>query len=369
MPNGILRYAWFQGTRSAGGSAHPIGQLEPNRLGLYDILGNVAEWTLEPFRMNKAGRPHGLAGAQTARGGDYLTPEDQLRSALRVEVPAVNSSTGDHYRSPRIGLRPVLARNATPSDDKIPATQQAFQDESKSHATTAEDPLKLLEALRKESADPATQSGLTKIETTLRTSNREIRERQAQAIHRLIQTSTYLLRQIAVEIAVHDALAAIATKQADSIETQRDHIRDHRKYADMVRDERLRASLLDLEKLMQNAANAQEKMQHSLATFVSGQPGRTESLKALYLRNVAAAGLLPDKEMINEEAKVVLQELESQSLAGDLPAYAKVATAHILAAARGNTPTVQQVEKDILTILNNRSSRPTNPAPQGVPPR
>ncbi|MCA3393127.1 MAG: SUMF1/EgtB/PvdO family nonheme iron enzyme, partial [Roseomonas sp.] len=74
MPEGMQRHVWFQGTRSSGGRVRPIGMLEPNPLGIFDILGNVAEWVLEPYRLNRVGRPHGQAGGMVARGGDFLTP-------------------------------------------------------------------------------------------------------------------------------------------------------------------------------------------------------------------------------------------------------------------------------------------------------
>jgi formylglycine-generating enzyme required for sulfatase activity len=38
----ILEVAWC--SRNAAGTTHPVGTLAPNKLGLYDMSGNVSEW-------------------------------------------------------------------------------------------------------------------------------------------------------------------------------------------------------------------------------------------------------------------------------------------------------------------------------------
>ncbi len=123
MPDGMQRHVWFQGTRSAGNRTRPVGMLEPNPLGLFDILGNVSEWVLEPYRLNKVGRPHGQAGGMVARGGDYLTSESQIRSSLRVELPPLDRN-GEPLRLRSVGFRPALALVATTSDQRPSALRE-----------------------------------------------------------------------------------------------------------------------------------------------------------------------------------------------------------------------------------------------------
>jgi len=66
---------------NAEGSPHPIATRAPDRLGLFDLLGNVGEWVT-----GEDGRPH-------LRGGSYLTRSDALSPAYREsQIPAWNST-------------------------------------------------------------------------------------------------------------------------------------------------------------------------------------------------------------------------------------------------------------------------------------
>lgn len=85
MPDGVARYVWFNET--ADGELKPIGLLEPNPLGLHDILGNAEEIALEPFRLNRLDRLHGQPGGYVVRGGSLHSDRTEIRASLRREVP------------------------------------------------------------------------------------------------------------------------------------------------------------------------------------------------------------------------------------------------------------------------------------------
>jgi formylglycine-generating enzyme required for sulfatase activity len=67
------RVAWHYGF---GKLSRPVATKEPNAWGLYDMLGNVAEWTadwLGPYRPNKSTDPRGPPTGQyrVLRGGNW----------------------------------------------------------------------------------------------------------------------------------------------------------------------------------------------------------------------------------------------------------------------------------------------------------
>jgi formylglycine-generating enzyme len=66
---------------SANGRTAPVGSLKPNKLGIYDLVGNAAEWALAPE-------------GPVVLGGSYRDPRARL-SALLVEQPKPSWNMSD----------------------------------------------------------------------------------------------------------------------------------------------------------------------------------------------------------------------------------------------------------------------------------
>ncbi len=79
----------------------PVGSYPPNAFGLYDMIGNVAEWTQDCYHADYSGRPKdgsawefGLCFIRVMRGGSWFNGERWLRAAARVpRLPQGATST------------------------------------------------------------------------------------------------------------------------------------------------------------------------------------------------------------------------------------------------------------------------------------
>jgi formylglycine-generating enzyme required for sulfatase activity len=80
----LKNYEWYSGAQSSNGKVQLIGLLNPNPLGLYDMLGNVSEMMFTPFYLNKLNRLHGQAGGYVVRGGNILSGRQRF-AAQRVK--------------------------------------------------------------------------------------------------------------------------------------------------------------------------------------------------------------------------------------------------------------------------------------------
>jgi formylglycine-generating enzyme required for sulfatase activity len=101
-------YAYMSCTDSYPYTA-PVGSFKANALGLFDLLGNVWEWTEDCFYDDYVAAPSdGSARAATAcpartvRGGSWFSTGNSLR-------PAIRASASDGARYDDIGLRVARA--------------------------------------------------------------------------------------------------------------------------------------------------------------------------------------------------------------------------------------------------------------------
>lgn len=87
-PSRATAFAWHKS--NSAGSTHPVGLKPPNHFGLYDMVGNVWQWTQDCYAESYArapidGRPVENSGCplRSDRGGSWLYPVVLLRSAAR----------------------------------------------------------------------------------------------------------------------------------------------------------------------------------------------------------------------------------------------------------------------------------------------
>ena len=87
-PGNLDDVAWD--AANSGGKYHPVGTKKPNAWGLYDMLGNVMEWTLDQYAPYKAGpqvNPWVKAAEpypHAVRGGSWNDAPDKIRCSARV---------------------------------------------------------------------------------------------------------------------------------------------------------------------------------------------------------------------------------------------------------------------------------------------
>ena len=126
----LTNYAWFSG--NSNNKTQKVKQLEPNQWGLYDMHGNVAEWTLDQYDSNgyKIGDeivtdPLILGEKtypKTVRGGSWRDDPISLRSASRMPStkkwklrdPQIPKSLWWHTDAPFVGFR-IVRPLLTPS--------------------------------------------------------------------------------------------------------------------------------------------------------------------------------------------------------------------------------------------------------------
>jgi formylglycine-generating enzyme required for sulfatase activity len=104
----LEKYAWYS-KNSLSRRLAPVGLLKPNDWGMFDMMGNAAEWTQDrwSYYLDSEGRPLDDptnlvidAYSRAVRGGGFNHVPDQMRSANRFAVVPTN-------RSNNVGFRPA----------------------------------------------------------------------------------------------------------------------------------------------------------------------------------------------------------------------------------------------------------------------
>lgn len=130
----LQEYAWIK--ENSKGTTQLVGSKKPNPWGLYDIYGNVLEWTYDQYDLvfySKSPDKNPVNPAvklypRVVRGGSYATPSEEIGTKRRYVSspkwkqldPQIPKSQWWFPEAPFIGLR-LVRPLSTPSEEEIKA--------------------------------------------------------------------------------------------------------------------------------------------------------------------------------------------------------------------------------------------------------
>lgn len=133
-PAELNLYAWYQD--NSEGKYQKVGAKQPNKFGLYDMHGNVSEWTMDQYapdtyahRLGKTNnnpciKPTKLY-PRTVRGGSWMDLGIALRSSARQGSsaewkridPQIPKSRWWFTNAPNVGFRIIRPKNIPPKEE------------------------------------------------------------------------------------------------------------------------------------------------------------------------------------------------------------------------------------------------------------
>ncbi|MDG5766596.1 SUMF1/EgtB/PvdO family nonheme iron enzyme [Balneolales bacterium ANBcel1] len=134
-PDQLDDYEWHWGNSS--GSYGRVAEKNPNPFGLYDMMGNVAEWTMDEFHLDYHEKLEGEVAdnplflpdvlyPRAARGGSWRDDAEDIRCTHRRgssprwsrDDPQIPRSMWWHTNAPMVGFR-IIRPKETPSREKM----------------------------------------------------------------------------------------------------------------------------------------------------------------------------------------------------------------------------------------------------------
>ncbi|WP_051329722.1 formylglycine-generating enzyme family protein [Niveispirillum irakense] len=210
MEGPLADYVAHADPRSCDGMTQFIGSLKPNPLGLHDMLGNVAEIVMDPYRSTAQGRLHGQVGGFVVRGGSCLTSANDVRTAERHEEPFFAADTGGVRRPPFTGFRVMVGIQVATSQSRIDALKADARRGAQAAAPAAAADLPAAaRALAVQAPTPAMADSLNRLASEIGAEMRRRTEIEADGARMAVRSAAMLMRGYRDEM-----------KQVDGLEQQ-----------------------------------------------------------------------------------------------------------------------------------------------------
>ncbi|MEO1275469.1 MAG: SUMF1/EgtB/PvdO family nonheme iron enzyme [Pseudomonadota bacterium] len=298
--------AWIAGQASSRGNVRPIGLLRPNALGLHDVIGNVEEVILEPFRMNVVGRPHGQPGGIITRGGSVRTEGAEASVSQRREYAFFSVEGSNAFAGPDLGMRVVLATHVMTSLAQTDRAGAFWEQRAAAGAEVGDDPIAFIDVLIEREVEQTRKAELQALRGQM-LADREAREEAAdRALAVTLENGALLQRLLEQDSRV---LAAFEKNLA----------------AREARLERNRVELSE-EELAQRERDLQR-----LRDRVAQIRARYDEIAATYGTTVVRVAEETERAAREEEAAVLVQSLNDARqarLLPDLDQFMRVVTAY-----------------------------------------
>jgi hypothetical protein len=221
MADGMNKHVWFAGSQSSNGKLQVAGLLQPNSLGLHDMLGNADEMMFESFRFNKVDRFHGQAGGYVVRGGNYTTAESDMRTSWRHEQIYYRGAEPNRLRTS--GFRLALVAPSLTSIDRGKVIESSWaklgaggdtptsvaQAPGAATQTPAPTTVERLGSLLTGLKDDKLKNELETVRTELRASNQMRDEQRSLAIRSALQQGAFACSLLKREADFYEPLAKI----------------------------------------------------------------------------------------------------------------------------------------------------------------
>lgn len=297
MPEGQLpEYVWFQGSQSAGGELRPVGLLNPNPLGLYDMLGNASEITFDLFRLNRRGRLHGQAGGFVSKGGDIATSQREIRTALRSENQFYDDRTGKARIVTNMGLRLVLSIPVVVSQDRLQIIQSEWRSlpapdiEAKS-ATAQREALVRLANVSEKTEDKLLKGQLEAAIQQLEAARTEQNDIRNRAIRALLQSGAIIGNKVKTDPILIARTRLVLHEMSTNLARARELLTKAEKAGDSGRAQRARLIIAQLETELDNRKERILSLQSDSQTTVASYSDLVYSVSSDYSMPLVALQL------------------------------------------------------------------------------